>query len=240
MSSSALDQILVTGSGYTREVRLLSPEKRDPVHLCLILDAEFYLDRIGAEAKISSLLARDSFPPTVFAFVSHIDNAHRHRDYACDSRYSAFLANEVVDEVANRFPSLAGNRHSVCGLSLSGLAAACLVLHYPRRFAGAACQSGSFWWNGEWLTENFPELSGKRFYLSVGNGETQAGISHQPSGMRQEVSQLDACRRFAEKAAQMSHRVRFEVFEGGHEMEPWGEELPEALEWLITEICDLS
>lgn len=217
--------------GYRRIPTAFAPPGAK--RLCIFLDAEFYLDRTTALDTIVALVEREEVPPTGFAFLPHVDNAHRHVDFACNFAYAGYLSEVVVPEVRKHFPSLEENGHFLCGLSLSGLAGAHAVGTHPDRFAGAICQSGSFWWNDECLTDNAGALREKRLYLSVGDGEIQSGLSHAPSGMRQEVSQLDACIRFAERMREQDNEVRFEIFAGGHDYGPWSAELGDALRWLL-------
>ncbi|MAS95459.1 MAG: hypothetical protein CMO55_19845 [Verrucomicrobiales bacterium] len=225
----AVETFMASNQALQREITVYSHDREPPTRLFLFLDAEFYLDRMGIAEKVQSQLHKD----TAFAFVAHIDNLHRHRDYICSPSFSAFAGNAVLGEIQHRFPTLHDTGHLVGGLSLSGLAAAHLLEVFPERFDGALCQSGSFWWNDEWLTDNMPRTTGKRLYISVGDKETQKGISHQPSGMRQEVSQFDSCTRFAEQMKIQGNEVRLKTFHAGHEMEPWETEWIEAVDWML-------
>ena len=65
-------------------------------------------------------------------------------------------------------------------------------------------------------------------------GETTSGVFHPPTNLHQEVSQLSACERFAKALASQHHRVLYRVYEGGHELGPWKDELPNALQWLLS------
>ncbi len=242
-SAFSLENFEVSSSAdpsFRREVSFLIPAGSAAERLCLLLDGEFYTEQLNAVEVVEGLLAAQEIPPTAFAFVSHLDNAHRHVDYICNDSFADYITCDLISELRRRCPSLAESGHAIGGLSLSGLAAAHALIRHPGTFSAALCQSGSFWWNEEWLTNQESNLSGKTWYLSVGDGETQSGLSHQPSGMRQEVAQRDACERFAGKMESAGNQVRFEVFEGNHEMTPWAEELPEALRWLIAENSGLS
>lgn len=212
------EQIVSSASGeYTRRVWRLEGAKDEP--LCVFLDAEFYLDRMDVAAILPGLTSATCL------FVSHVDGATRHPDYTCNPRYAEFIVNDVLGAFDGK------DGHLICGLSLSGLAAAHMALIYPEIFPRAICQSGSFWWNDEWLTANIPPTQGK-FWISVGDQETEAGISHPPTGLRQDVSQIDGARRVAEALREQGADVKFQPYSGGHDFTGWLKELPQAMMWI--------
>ena len=223
-------------SGLSRQVTLAVPETAEPKKLCVFLDAEFYLQRLNALPIISSLQAAGEIPAVACLFISHVDAHARHHDFTCNADYATFVAEDVFAWARQRLSSLAETEHLIAGLSLSALQSAYILLEHSPRFSTAICQSGSFWWNDEWLTRNLPaNCASGRYYVSVGNRETEADVSHPPTGLKQEVSQFKAVARFAERLRERDATVRFEVFDGGHEIEPWQSELPSALRWLLGE-----
>lgn len=196
---------------YKRQVWLAeNPSTR---WLCVFLDAELYLNRVEA------LEVAREFGTCLF--VSNLNMEARHYDYTCNPDYAEFIVEDVLCRFGGKEKTL------LAGLSLSGLAAAHLALTYPSRFDAILCQSGSFWWNDEWLTTQ--ARKGGRFWLSVGDQETDCGISHPPTGLRQEVSQMESVKRAAEALG-----AHLSIFEGGHDPARWKRELPEALAWLTS------
>jgi len=226
-----LDETTISDSagGYTRKVwrSAADPQARRPT--CIFLDAELYLERVGALEVLSALQSAGRLSELNWVFVSHQDAAARHQDYTCNDAYARFIAEHLL-------PAGAAGGNYVCGLSLSGLASAHIALSYPRLFRGALCQSGSFWWAGERFIaiarELGPQLS--RLWLSVGELETEEGVSHPPTGLRQELSQLKSVERAAQALAELGCTVRHRVFAGGHDPAQWQAELPEALAWLTS------
>lgn len=226
----------LTDGSYTRRVWLWQSGATEVLPLCVFLDAEFYLERINALAILDDLSASGAIPPVNAVFVSHGDGEARHYDYTCSVPFSAFITETVIPWAAEHSGSMIMGENLICGLSLSGLASAYLILTRPDLFSGALCQSGSFWWKDEWLTTNLPTFSAVtgRFWLSVGDQETSAGVSHPPTGLRQDVCQRDAVGRFARALEQNGATMHLQEFSGGHEMAPWQQELPAALEYLLA------
>jgi len=230
---------LVSGASgaWSRKVWLMeSPGEAAAARLGIFLDGEFYVDRMNAPAAVDALQQSGTIPPMTCLFISQVDGAARHRDLTCSPEYAEFIARDVVRWIRGRQPGLAGGGHLIAGPSLGGLASAFTALKHPRVFARCLSQSGSFWWQEEWLTKHLYEMprSQSRFWLSVGGEETVSGVSHRPTGLRQEVPQIAACQHFAAALARHDHRVRYRVHEGGHEFAPWQDELPDALQWLLA------
>ena len=191
----------------------------------MFLDAEHYLRDLDCLPLIGEV---PELEPMTCVFVSHENSAARHVDYPCNESYARFIAEDVVGRVTAK-----KGGHLVCGLSLSGLASAFVCLRYPEVFGGALCQSGSFWW----MVQNGVEIprTNARFWLSVGDEETATGVSHPPSGMRQEISQIEGVRVVADRLRKRGGDVNCHEFSGGHKAAPWRAELAEALRWLARE-----
>jgi len=188
---------------YSRKVWVVQGE--GPVRrLCLFLDAELYLERVGAPA----LILEHPFQGIGFVFVSHSSGEARHYDYICNPRYAEFISQDVVGWASEKM-SVGREGHALCGLSLSGLQSAFISLLCPFIFPDVVCQSGSFWWNREWLTDQVPGLTAHpgRFWLSVGDREKGAGDVHATTGLRQEVDQGEAVERMGTALRSAGHDV---------------------------------
>jgi enterochelin esterase family protein len=222
---------------YERTVWILeNPRSSDPVCFAIFLDAEIYIHRMEARTVLNDLQQSGALPPVTCAFVSHGDGAARHHDLTCNANFARFIAEDVTSWLQTETGSPMTAAHLIAGPSLGGLAAAHITLTYPNVFARCLSQSGSFWWRNEWLTRHLNELpeSKSRFWIGVGDEETQSGISHPPTGLKQNVPQKDACGSFARTLTERGHDTRFSVHAGGHEAGPWRSELPEAMAWLLN------
>lgn len=216
-----------------REISILTSNRATPRHLTFLLDAECYLSCLDAVNQISELDAAGKIRPSIFVFVSNIDETHRHRDFACDNTFADYIARDLFHFIKSRVPSLDNEGHLIAGLSLSGLASTYIRMRYPKQFSTALCQSGSFWWNHEWLKDQVDDAAPGKYWISVGNEEVQSGLIHPPSRMRQEVCQVEATQRFVDALRNNGHQVQHEVFEGGHGNGPSARELKAALAWLL-------
>src|SRR5262245_22373221 len=226
--------ITSTEREYVRSAWLVEGPKTGH-SLCVLLDGEHYRDDVHALPIFSTLMERGSIPPMTLVFVSHGGAAARHSDYVCDPRFARFIAEDVVSRARARVPSLSAERHLICGLSLSGLAAAHIALLYPTRFSAALCQSGSFWFEPDAfarLAQQRPPVT-TRFWLSVGDEETATNISHPPTGLFQAISQIAGVERARAALENNGGEVKCHRYRGGHTVEAWRAELSDALQWLL-------
>jgi enterochelin esterase family protein len=218
-----------------RRVWSVAPGAVAPAALLVFLDAELYLQRVAAAQAVRDLVDHGAIPPVATVYVSHGDAAARHTDFVCDDAYAHFLAEALLPFARHRVPAAASERVVLVGLSLSGLAAGHAALT-AGRFRAAVCQSPSFWWDGERFAASLdPAGDGAAaFWISVGDLETESGVSHPPSGLRQETSQLDSCRRGAEALRAAGHTVSHRIFAGGHDPACWKKDLALALPWALS------
>lgn len=220
---------------FSRRAWLLESGEEQPEKMAVFLDGEFYLDGMGAAAVVERLRDEGAIPSLPVLFLSQLDLPTRHRELTCDIAFADFVALDVVAWMRQRYPSLAAGDHLLAGPSLGGLQATFTVLRHPGVYTRCLSHSGSYWWNGEWLTHCLEEIpaSPSRFWLSVGDRETVSGITHAPTAMRQEVAQRDACERFNTALSHRGHEVHFHLFAGAHDFRCWAAELPAALAWLL-------
>ena len=225
---------------YERKIWVLEAVGGPAKRLGVFLDGEFYVNKMDGGEALFDLQTRGVIPPTICVFVSHVSSEARHHDMTCNSRYAEFIAVDLVRWMRQEFGVPEESGHLIAGVSLSGLEAAYLALSYPQVFGQCLSQSGSFWWEAERLTGELDRMPASRgnFWLSVGAQETQSGLSHAPTGLRQEIAQVTACEHFAEALNERGHHVHFHLHGGTHSTEPWKAELHAALEWLLGDQRD--
>jgi enterochelin esterase family protein len=199
----------------------------------LFLDAEHYLNDIGA-AEIVEQLQRDGvLAPLLPAYVSHIDYPTRWRESFCNQDFGAFLSTELLPWLTATFDVDTEHPNALVGLSLTGLAAAHAALHHPDALPRALCQSASFWWNEGWLIDDISNLpaSDLALCLSVGLQEVDENVDH-GDGLFQIESQLSANRRMRDAIARKGFRHLYHEFDGGHDLDSFRRDLPHALRQL--------
>ena len=227
---------ITSASGeYTRAIQLLRGPEHESHRLCLFLDGEHYWRDLDAIPIVDGLRQSGALPPMTYLFVSHVSREARHADYACNDRYANFIAVDVVRWARENIAGVRAGGNVICGLSLSGLAATHIALGYNKVFSYLLSQSGSFWWNKEWLATNAnpPAPVKSRFWISVGDKETATEVTHQPTGLFQGVSQITGAENIARKLESLGGTVHYHLFDGHHAAAPWKEELAPALKWLM-------
>jgi len=168
-------------------------------------------------------------------FVSHVDGKSRHDDFTCNERYARFIVEDLISWVQNCNAGIATNECLIGGVSLSGLQAAYTALLRQEIFSFTLCQSGSLWWNDEWLTGFVKNCTttGNQFWVSVGDQETESGVSHPPTNLVQDVDQISAVNRFVAALNLNEKCAHSHLFHGGHETRCWEAEFSDAIKWLL-------
>ncbi len=231
-----LKQFEIKGKDYSRAAWFMpGPSEKHP--LCVVLDGEHYLKSMNMLSILKESVASGRIPKMSVVFVSHNGAQSRHEDYTCNDRFARYIAEDVVSWAQGQVGSISGEGNLICGVSLSGLASAHIALKFPRVFSSALCQSGSFWWN----RKHFAKLPSKhapiesRFWLSVGDKETDENVFHPPTNMHQEFSQIVGAQSAVAALKSTGAKVNYQLLRGGHEFGPWTAELGEALQWLTAE-----
>jgi enterochelin esterase family protein len=226
------EQTLRCRSGvFERKVWSLAPPTGRATTAILFLDAELYLDRVEAADVVRRLQERRAIPPAVAVFLSHGGAAARHEDFICRPDYARFVASDLVGSVREEHRGV--TEIAIAGLSLSGLAAAYAATRHPAVFRAAVCQSPSFWWEHGRFAEELPAATadGPEFWICVGSRETEAGVSHPPSALRQGETQVAGCVSAAAALRAKGYSVSYRQYDGGHDPDCWRDDLSLALPW---------
>ena len=204
----------------------------EPAALCLFLDGEFYIDveRVDAPRIVSAMQSERRIPPVAAAYISHIEQPIRWRESFCNDEFVRFLTFEVLPQVRRELAVRPATPVCLIGLSLTGLAAAHAAFSRPDCFPRVVCQSASFWWADEALTNRIPEFAAlpELIRITCGSRET-IDVTDHGEGLIQTIAQLTACRRMRNAIAAAGGRVSYTEFEGGHEMKCWADDLPDSL-----------
>lgn len=220
--------------GESYPIWVLSAPNQNESRVCLFLDAEIYLQRMEIEQWVKEWNETTDLPNISALFLSHIDQEHRHRDFICNEHYAQFLVVELIPWLRGR--GLLGDQSPVLvGLSLSGLAAIHAAWRHPHAFSGIVAQSPSAWWNDEWLTREIKTKQSNmpKTWLSVGSEETDEDVFHPPTETHQKTSQIESCRRLANRLTSNAAGFHLHEYEGGHDPVCWRDELDAAFRWLL-------
>ena len=222
--------------GNERRVWLQPPPVDQPAAaICILLDGEYYVDRMDAPAVIAGLQASQMVPPFAVAYVSHVDSQTRSKETKCDEDFARFVANELTPWVHRQFEQTASRPPTILGgLSLTGLAAAHVALRSPDSFMGVLCQSASFWWSDQWLVNEYRSHgpSSLRYRISCGSLETAEFVDHGPD-LIQRTSQVASNRAMRDVLLDTGCDVSYEEFLGGHDIASWRSDLAKSLPVLL-------
>jgi len=102
MTHNALNEGFVSSKkiGDGRRVWVLEPNSDTLDWTAIFLDAELYMERVGAAAVLGRLQTAGGFPSLRSIFVSSEDTAARHTDYTCNADYTDFIAGDVINDVS--------------------------------------------------------------------------------------------------------------------------------------------
>ena len=223
-------------TGYSRLVRLQRGPANKPHCLCLFLDGESYWRDMDAIPLLNELLEEAKLPPMTIALVGHVSDAARHEDYTCNGSYAHFIGGTVMPWLNREVSGLYDRGHIICGLSLSGLMSVYLTLQYPQHFSGCISQSGSHWWKHEWFVARALAQSpvNDRFWMSVGDKETEVNVKHPPTGLLQDISQIEGVETVVRVLEEIGGTVHYHKYHGGHSYQFWRDELGQALHWVTN------
>lgn len=223
--------------GNERSLWVFEPtDPQTPADLLIFLDGEYYREGVDAPGVIAGLQAEGAIRNALVVFVSMESVASRWIECPCHEPFAAFVIDECLPWITGRYPLLTDKR-VIVGLSFTGLAAAFVGLSGPGRFSAVISQSGSFWWNENWLDANVPPACFEeptRFYLSVGSREVKPWVEHK-EGVVQSCSQIEGVERFHRALTQQGYVSRYTLFDGGHDFREWRRDLVPALCWALQD-----
>ena len=222
--------------GNERRVWVQQPgEDRRARAICVLLDGEYYVERMAVTQQLADLQASRQLPPLAIFYVSHVDGPARWHESFCNTRFAQFVGDELIPWTRDLLQGQLDSQPVILGgLSLTGLAAAHAALVQPKAVAGVFCQSASFWWSDNQLVRDV--LDGnhapQRFRIVCGSRETEDYVDH-GSGLVQRTSQLESNQKMRDALLKRGHTVSYEEFDGGHDLASWEADLPRSLEALL-------
>lgn len=198
--------------------------------LLIVHDGADYLNFASLKTVLDNLTHALEIPPLIVAMTQSPD---RLREYAADERHAAFLAEEVLPELAGRYPLIdEPASRGIMGASFGGVASLHAAWSKPGVFGNLLLQSGSFAFSDIGrhrrgpvfdpvvrFMNRFREKPGRpaeRIYMSCGIYESLIYEN------RSLVPGLQA----------QGVEVRFEEARDAHNWENWRDRLRNGLSWL--------
>ncbi len=168
--------------GYTRKAWLLRGRGADSGRVIVFLDAEHYLRDLDCLPVIRELRELESM---TCVFVSHESGAARHLDYTCNEAYGGFIAED------GRAGGLEERRALGLRIELERAGECIFLFAVPGSVRRGGVPIGVILVDGaEWSRDFADECAVLAECWRSGN---RNGVSHPPSGMRQEISQIEGC-----------------------------------------------
>ena len=204
-----------------------------------VFDHSTYTTVIPTPRILNNLIHAGKIPPVVAVFVGNAPGM-RNTELPCNENFARFLATELMPWVRERYNvSTDPSRNVIAGSSFGGLAASFVAFRYPELFGNVLSQSGSYWWSpttnttflaheveGEWLTRQYAAAAPKsiRFFIEVGLNEFGA------------PSMVIVNRHFRDVLTAKGYEVvKYDEFNGGHEVLNWRGSFADGLVALMGE-----
>ena len=201
-------------------------------NLVLFLDGSGAWQLLPSRNLLDNLFHDGRIGPTIAVYA---DSPDRERDLACSDAYLAFLVDELLPWVQEKYGvDIAPATTVISGRSLGGLFAGYACLRRPDVFGNAMMQSPSLWWGqardgrNEWLTRQFEATPGSRARYFVAPGLFETGANSPTS-----ISILDSSRHFRDVLRTQGGSIEYREVFGGHDPLNWEVSLPEGIELFL-------
>lgn len=212
--------------GNTRRIWVYTPseydEKASPYNLLVLTDGFDYLSYLSANVVLDNLIHEKRIPPTVCILVDSSKN--RYEELTCNESFMKFITEEVMPwGYENYNITREPEKTIIGGLSLGGLTASYIALKRWDVFGKVISQSGSYWYESQWLTKEFEKEQKLpiRFYLNAGLLE-DAPYDDEPVMM-------EVINNMRDVLLSKGYDVKYENFQSGHDYLCWGETLATGL-----------
>ncbi|MCF6139185.1 alpha/beta hydrolase [Pseudalkalibacillus berkeleyi] len=199
-----------------------------PKNLLIIFDGFQYTEAIPVANMIDHLYEEGNIAPTLMIGV---DSPDRFNEFNGNEQFTKFITDELLPWIRNTF-AVSHNPKDValCGASLGGLSAFYTALNHSNLFGNVISQSGSFnhkktkvendqYWSVHYL-ESQPKHP-VRIYMNSGRLEMDE-LQHANSLTYQTL-------------LSNGYEVKYEIFNGGHDLLWWRETFLDGLEYLFCE-----
>lgn len=217
--------------GNTRSVWTYRPAHADePAGTLIMLDGRDWMQWVPLTTTLDNLIGAGEIPPVSVILPESLDTATRYRELTVTTAFTDFLVDELLPWARSRIPMAAGpERIAVHGKSFGGLAALFAAWSRPDVFGSSISQSGSFWFTG-WHGGD-DELLTSAIASSPRRGADRPIRISLDIGRLEGDAMVDSHHRMVRALRERGYPLREHHFHGGHDINCWISELPDALRW---------
>ncbi|WP_034438883.1 alpha/beta hydrolase [Clostridium ihumii] len=201
-------------------------ENNEKNNLIILTDGFMHINILNAINVLDNLMYKELIPKSVCVFID--SNNNRVGELAFNKNYGEFITHEILSWVHNNYNVTTESEKTIIGgVSLGALAASYIALTFPNVFGNVLAQSGSFFWDEEWLIDKYKnsDKMETRFYLNVGFLEDRP--------YDDEPIMKDSIDRMRDVLITKGYDVFYEHSPSGHDFLSWGEKLATGLIALI-------
>lgn len=196
-------------------------------------DGGDYLEFGSAAATFDNLIADGAIPPLIGVFVDPSAEHGRGVDYDLNADYRAFICDELVPWVDQRYATAASpEQRVIVGASFGGLIALFIAHGRPDLFGLVSSQSGFVSRNDATMTSAFANVAPLplKIHLIIGTYETHIGPFERDAA---EANFLESNRVFRDVLARQDYQHAYAEYHDGHAWAMWRARLADALSWLL-------
>lgn len=201
-------------------------ENNEPYNLLVLTDGFEYINWLSAQTVLDNLIESKKIPPTVGVFIA--SNSDRYEELTCNENFSNFISQELMGFIYKNYNvSKEPQKNIIGGVSLGGLMASFIAFKNPNIFGNVLSQSGSYWYEEQWLTKEFEKVDKLpiNFYLNAGVLEDHP--------YDDEPIMMEVINNMRDVLLSKGYNVKYENFYSGHDYLSWGETLATGLIALI-------
>ncbi|WP_346938721.1 alpha/beta hydrolase-fold protein [uncultured Clostridium sp.] len=192
-------------------------EIKEPCKLLILSDGFEYLS-ISAATVLDNLINDKKISNVICVLIESTKN--RYEELTCSDKYSDFIVKELMPWIYENYNVSKSPRDTIIGgVSLGGLAATYMAYKNPSIFGNVLSQSGSYWYDEQWLTNKFKESErlSIKFYLNAGVLEDNPYDT--------EPIMMEVINNMRDVLIKKGYEVSYETFPSGHDYLSWGETL---------------
>lgn len=219
----------------TRRVCVYKPyeykKDSEKYNLIICTDGFIHINIINAKNVLDNLMNKNLIQNSICVFVDN--SKDRFNELTCNEKFSDFIGKELIPWIYSNYNvSTEPEKTTISGISLGGLTAVYLAFKSPEIFGNVLAQSGSFWWNDEWLIEKCKNTDIKplKVYLNAGILEDRP--------YDDEPVMKECIEKMREVLLSKGHTVFYERFPSGHDYLGWGEKFATGLMALMGKKSD--